>query len=344
MAGFFILAEHLKTLVTYNIRNTGYNILIGIITVFALFVSACKKEKLHWQQAEKLESHCTDRLNTIRFINDTLGYVAGGQRFDKSTILVTRDGGNTWSLQNLPGVTKGIYGLAQKYTGETYAVAFDGKLAWTGDEGQNWQSLQMNSFQPYKDIAFIEPSTGIIVGGISFNYGVMAYINDQHEIYRFDTFNYELNDIEMANNRTGYVSGFGVMMKTSDGAVTWKIQDVKNDNFTAIHMHSEQELWICGYNGSIFHTTDGGDNWERLRNGNDIKKPRYHLLDIVFKDRQNGWAVGEEGAVIHTTDGGHTWELYEKFTSAALRSIAIAPHGSLIVAGDEGTLYKLPAD
>lgn len=315
------------------------------LVVFGIlfFASACKKEKLHWQNVQKLESHCTDRLNTIRFINDTLGYIVGGDRFYKATILMTADCGNTWTLRNIDEAGKGVYGIAPKYNGDIYVIGFDGKLIWTGDNGKNWTFRQMNSWQPYKDLAFIEPETGIIIGGISFNYGVMAYINDKNDIYRYDTFAYELNDIEMANNRTGYVCGYGIMMKTDDGAVTWKLQDVNNDNFTAMYMLNEQELWMCGYNGSICHTANGGNTWEKLRNGNDIKKTRYRLLDIVFKDRLNGWAVGENGTVIHTTDGGHSWDLYEKFTDVALRSIAIAPDGNLIIAGDGGTLYKLAA-
>lgn len=336
----FYFSSIFKILMAYiNISKTA----IVFALAFSFTVLSCKKEKLAWQDVTQLESHCTHRLNTVRFINDTLGFVVGGIRFDKATILTTRNGGNTWSLQDFPDAAKSIFGIAQKPTGEICAVGFDGKLLKTADEGKTWNFHQLNSYEAYKDLAFIEPSTGILIGGISFNHGVMAYINDQNEIYRYDTFEYELNDIEMRNNRTGYVCGTGVVMKTSDGAVSWHIQDIANDNFTAIHANSEQELWVCGYNGGIYHTTNGGEKWEQLRSGNDIKKPRYRLLDIYFKDAMNGWAVGEEGVVIHTNDGGHGWKLYKKFTNAALRSISRSPDGNLIVCGDNGTLYKLAA-
>jgi photosystem II stability/assembly factor-like uncharacterized protein len=335
ITGFFNLVP------CFRIPMTRIHINSIFLCIATILFVACKKEKLDWQHVQKLESHCDHRLNNIRFLNDTLGYVVGGIRFDKATILVTRNGGNTWELHDLPDAGKSIFGIAQKPTGEVYAIGFDGKLLKTTDEGKNWSFYQMNSYQPYKDLTFIEPSTGIIIGGISFNYGVMAYINDQNDIYKFDTFAYELNDIEMLNNRTGYISGCGVVMKTSDGAVKWHIQDIKNDNFTAVHALNEQELWVCGYNGSVFHTTDGGENWDNLRSGNDIKKARYRLLDIYFKDRDNGWAVGEDGIVIHSTDGGRHWDLYKKFTDAALRSITATPDGHLIVCGDNGSLYKL---
>jgi photosystem II stability/assembly factor-like uncharacterized protein len=321
--------------------NIRINLLALVMLLMFLFAS-CKKEKLEWQAVEKLESHTTDRLNSILFVNDTLGYAVGGERFHRATILITRNGGATWTKKDFPEAGKGLYGLTQKYTGETVAIGFEGKTLTTGD-GENWTFNTLNSWEPYKDLEFIEPATGIGIVGISFNYGAMAYFDEKYAIYRYDTFEYELNDIEMLNNRVGYISGYGVVMKTTDGAVKWHLQEINNDNFTAIHAFSENELWVCGYNGSVCHTTDGGASWHRLRSGNDIKKARYRLLDIVFKDQFSGWAVGEEGVVIHTTDGGKKWELYKKFTDQTLRSIVLAPGGYLMVAGDGGSLYRLKA-
>lgn len=320
-------------------RNTAK--LINVIIMALLLFASCKKEKLEWQDVEKLESHTTDRLNSVMFVNDTLGYVVGGERFHRATILISKNGGATWTKKDFPEFGKGIYGITQKYTGETVAIGFEGKLLTTGDGGENWTFNLLNSWEPYKDVEFIEPGTGIAIVGISFNYGAMAYFDDKYSIYRYDTFAYELNDIKMINNRVGYISGCGVVMKTTDGAVKWHLLDINNDNFTALYALDENELWICGYNGSICHTSDGGANWERLRSGNDIKKARYRLLDIVFKDRMNGWAVGEEGVIIRTTDGGKKWKLYRKFTDQALRSITIATNGYLVVAGDGGSLYRL---
>jgi photosystem II stability/assembly factor-like uncharacterized protein len=117
--------------------------------------------------------------------------------------------------------------------------------------------------------------------------------------------------------------------------------DIKNDNFTALYTLSENNVWTCGYNGSIYHTEDGGDNWQKMLNGNSITHKRYHLLEFVFKDNVNGWAAGEDGVVIYTNNGGKDWKEYEHFTSDALRCIYLLPDGNLMVCGDNGTLYKL---
>ncbi len=59
---------------------------------------------------------------------------------------------------------------------------------------------------------------------------------------------------------------------------------------------------------SIFHTTDGGQNWTNIS-----ELPRGGLKSgISFKDAQNGWATGSDASetpwLYVTHDGGHTWE------------------------------------
>ncbi len=144
----------------------------------------------------------------------------------------------------------------------------------------------------------------------------------------------------MVSPSAGYVIGYGTVMKTTDRGNTWNFQNVQGDNFEAMDIHGE-EIWMCGYNGSIYHTADGGNNWTRLRNGNDVTLPRYYLMDIVFKDGQNGWAVCDNGKMIHTDDGGQHWEEYDQFTTSSLRSIALCPNGDLIAAGDNGNIFRV---
>lgn len=112
------------------------------------------------------------------------------------------------------------------------------------------------------------------------------------------------------------------------------------DNFRDICVIGE-EIWLCGDAGSIFHTYDGGRNWQRYRNGNDITLPHYHLTSIVFADRLNGWATGEQGLLLKTEDGGQHWMEYKPFTGNALRHLSIMRDGSLLVVGDGGGVYRV---
>jgi len=101
--------------------------------------------------------------------------------------------------------------------------------------------------------------------------------------------------------------------------------------------------WICGEEGIILHTTDGGETWTRQEStvksnlfklyvvddktayavganatalrtvdGGDhwqsAKIPKaIDLFDLTFSDKNTGWAVGEFSTILKTTDSGQTW-------------------------------------
>jgi photosystem II stability/assembly factor-like uncharacterized protein len=62
------------------------------------------------------------------------------------------------------------------------------------------------------------------------------------------------------------------------------------------------EGWICGVNGTILHTTNGGDVWRPQNSGTTL-----HLIAIHFTDPLNGYAAGVNGLILKTNDGGNTW-------------------------------------
>lgn len=289
---------------------------------------------------QKLETHTSsDRLNKILFVNDSVGYMVGGQRFDNSTILKTYDSGKTWTYKNIPEAPKELFNICQSPGGKLYAIGFDGKLL-ISDNGNDWVYHQL-WYLPYKDIGFYSNDKAAVIGGVSFIYGYRTIIDSSGSFQHYDSLNYEMNDIEMVSNQTGFIAGYGVVLKTDDSGKNWQFLNINGDNFTAIHAYGINNIWISGYSGSIFHSTDGGENWERKRNGNDLTKPHYKLLDILFTDATHGYAIGEDGLLIYTDDGGDHWMEFEKFTSNALRSIVALKNGYFIVCGDNGTAYRI---
>lgn len=314
--------------------------LFFIFILSLVLLSACRKDTLHWQVAQRLESHTTNRLNKILFVNDTLGFVIGGARFDYSDLLTTTDGGHTFQARTFPEAPKGLYSITQAPNGDLYTIAFDGKLLHSTDLGANWHFRQID-YQPFKSIVVNRAGNLLISGGISFEIGFMYRYNAIGDLLGFDTSNYEVNDVVLLPDRTGYMCGYGVMARTTDDGATWQFQDIREDNFNALDVHSTNEVWTCGWNGSIYHTIDGGRSWVRKRNGNDLTKPRYHLYDILFTDAQNGYAVGENGLVIYSDDGGDHWMEMDRFTGDALYSVALCPDKSLLICGENGVLYRL---
>ena len=74
-------------------------------------------------------------------------------------------------------------------------------------------------------------------------------------------------------------------------------------NLYSVSFVNENEGWTCGLRGSVFHTSDGGLNWEK-----QVIDTRESLLAVSFFDVKTGWIVGKGGLIFHTTDGGRTWK------------------------------------
>ena len=53
------------------------------------------------------------------------------------------------------------------------------------------------------------------------------------------------------------------------------------------------EGWAVGAEGTIIHTTDGGERWTTERSGTP-----HPLERVFFSDRNHGWAVGFGGTVV----------------------------------------------
>lgn len=320
-------------------RNS-VRVLMLVVAVSSFF--SCKKEQIHFQKIEVVESNTTSRLNRIHFLNDTTCIIAGGERFLKAEVLRSTDGGYTWvSNTNFPETGKGQYGFGIAPSGKIWLSGFDGTILSSTDNGASWTEKRVGNWKFHVGISFVNNNRVVLVNTGAQKEGQVVIVDSNQQVLKTTDFAFGLNDVQMVNGQTGYISGYGTILKTTDGAETWEYLDVKNDNFTALDCKSENEVWACGYNGTIVHTTDGGKSWDKVRNGNSVTIPKYKLLDIVFIDANTGYAVGEKGLVIHTSNGGKDWKKFSEFTENALRSITLCPNGTLLTVGDEGSIYRL---
>jgi hypothetical protein len=88
-----------------------------------------------------------------------------------------------------------------------------------------------------------------------------------------------------------------------------------------------------GLNGTIVHTTNGGQNWVVQTSGTSNA-----LLGICFSDAQNGKAVGLGGTILKTKNGGTNWEIESGGTTNNLRSISFSDAVTGWACGNSGTV------
>jgi photosystem II stability/assembly factor-like uncharacterized protein len=310
------------------------------ILLLVIFMGSCKKDLLHWQKVQQLNSNTTSRLNHIQFLGSGICIIAGGVEFVQSEIVRSVDGGYNFTASSDTNAPKEMFGMGLSANGNIYLSGVDGDVLHSADSGKTWKYNRIPDFLVYYGGSFPTPDTGIFASTVLERQCTITRVDSNFNILDAQTFLFGINNIYMVSATTGYVIGYGTVMKTTDRGNNWIVQDVVGDNFMAMDIHGD-EIWMCGYAGSVYHTTDGGAHWQKQRNGNDITLPRYDLLDIKFKDEQNGWAVCDDGKVLHSDDGGNHWEEYDRFTTNALRSIAICPNNDLLVAGDNGSIFRI---
>ena len=87
--------------------------------------------------------------------------------------------------------------------------------------------------------------------------------------------------------------------------------------------------YVCGANGTILKTTNGGLNWNPLNTS-----VSYQLNDICFTDNVTGYCAGNSG-IIKTTNFGMNW-----FSVFNLQMNKICYAENIIFAGGQNGIYK----
>lgn len=318
-----------------------YRLINFVVCLSAMaFLGGCKKDLLHWKQVQQLDSHTDSKLNRMQFISDSVCVIGGGIHYEKAEVLRSTDGGYTWANYSYPDAGKGMYGMCVSPQGIIYMCGTDGTVLRSADSGASFQFNRIDDWAYYVGVAYPTPDTGFFAYTHLNDAGAITRVDANYKIIDKTSFNFGLDNIYMKNRDTGYVVGYGAVMKTWDGGAHWHYLDPKGDKFTCMDIHGD-ELWVCGFAGSVYHSTDAGVHWSRIRNGNDLKLPRLRMLSIVFKDSRTGWASCDDGTVVYTEDGGEHWLEYDRFTTQALRTIIFCPNGDLLTCGDNGALYRL---
>ncbi|MEL6821735.1 MAG: YCF48-related protein, partial [Calditrichota bacterium] len=65
---------------------------------------------------------------------------------------------------------------------------------------------------------------------------------------------------------------------------------------------NSQQGWIVGNEGEIWHTYDGGTNWERRPLPSEA-----NLWTVEFLDAQTGFVAGHTNKMFKTLNGGLIW-------------------------------------
>lgn len=104
-------------------------------------------------------------------------------------------------------------------------------------------------------------------------------------------------------------------------------------NMFSVYMIDAREGWVCGNNGLIYHTEDGGMSWKIQPSGT-----KEALFSVSFINAKIGWVTGNKGIILHTRDGGKTWKKQKSPKEKILFTLKALSADKAIAAGDWGTI------
>ena len=174
-----------------------------------------------------------------------------------------------------------------------------GNIYKTNNMGASWEMYGTPSWpwRTHNSIFFSDLNTGYLSG---WNTGLLKTTNGG---LNWDhLFNLNIADVYFINNDTGWITGDGLINKTTDGGYNWSTQ-IMNDDTTrmSIYFNGYDTGFVVGENGLIQKTTNSGLNWIYQTSSANVL-----LRDVFFYDNNTGWIVGDNGTIRKTTTGGIT--------------------------------------
>jgi len=164
--------------------------------------------------------------------------------------------------------------------------------------------------------------------------------------------------VEFASSKIGWKLGPG-FYKTVDGGKTWKSIYVpfwEGGIYSNIFALDENNVWILkSYysgrkpEGSIWYSSNGGSNWERLNTGLESSDSIHiEYYDLLIRPDGNGVAIGKlyrthnnerKAFIQRTTDFGKTWTTLE-LKKMNLRNILSIDDSTWVILGNIGSFLN----
>ncbi|MGQ9819934.1 MAG: T9SS type A sorting domain-containing protein [Candidatus Kapaibacteriales bacterium] len=188
------------------------------------------------------------------FLDEDYGLVIGGGCLTPQKFFLTTDGGRSWIVSEYNVPNTGLTDLIlYSKTGLGYATS-SGWIWKTENGGRSWSLFSKSLGNDWQEDLWITGNTIIVP--------------------------YSLECTGNGNS--------GGVRSSKDLGKSWKQFSTGSSMFGAFLLDSLRG-WACGWNSSVYYTSNGGDSWELQNCG---IQPGSSLDDFWFIDDTTGWVVG----------------------------------------------------
>jgi len=297
--------------------------------------------------------HPTTRdLRRADFIDPMTGWAVG----DSGTVVMTSDGGVTWTTQNSGtefdiidiSIVGGQYGwfLAQQYPVDTIQE-YGTELFRTTDGGETWFFQERFDEFYFHAVEFTDEQNGFLGGNLgrilwtenSGNIWNTAVIDSpdfaRWPIWRFDFYN---PGYGMAMG--GLFDVTGLVWRTTDGGKFWTHRRVAGEPIFDCHFFdSLNVLCVSGdidFGSGMVRTLDGGLSWVYTYLG-----IWGQATSVSFRTPTEGWStLGFASTYMTSFDAGETWGSSFTPDSTAMFDVTFLDSTVGYMVGADGTVLK----
>ncbi|AFH49412.1 Serine/threonine protein kinase [Ignavibacterium album JCM 16511] len=145
-----------------------------------------------------------------------------------------------------------------------------------------------------------------------------------------------LYDIIELGNASFITCGWnGSVYKTTNDGLSFSENKLSQSYLKKLYFINQFLGFVGGADGNLFKSTDGGENWSKL-NINTVAT----INDIIFVNQKTGFIVTSEGELFVSENSGEDWQKLSTGIRTSLNKIAVLNNGMIYLIGNNGIILK----
>jgi hypothetical protein len=288
--------------------------LLSILLVF----TACRKERIDvvYQDQEVAPGQWFSDLLMTR---GGKGYAVGGTLFELGILATTLDDGITWSVDSIND--RILNGLDVDEDGNWLMAGFNGYYYRSADKSLPGQFVRLPIWDQIQGVCHAPDGRTVVVSAVGTDFGAITVFSPTMEIDTMHQFSQAIFAIDCAADGVLHAVGYGIVLRSEDGGMSWERSPVEGDIFRDVHFPREEIGYAVGSSGTIIRTLDGGRIWEKLRNGGGMWVSNVDFRSVYFESGNLGFIAGYDGVLWATNDGGESWDVITNIPEYDYRSV-----------------------
>lgn len=201
-----------------------------------------------------------------------------------------------------------VYDIYFKNNSTGWITVHNGHIFKTTNGGNSW----MNTLNPVpgtvKALIFKDVNTGWLISDdkdpltMADVTNLLITTNRGYNWLNLYTNNIIQNSFYISDNVMFMCGNEGTILKSTNGGVNFVTNFQGNGRYNSLFFIDDITGYVCGSSGKIIKTTNGGINWQS-QESNILRS----LNDIEFTDEYTGYIAADSGYILKTTNSGTNW-------------------------------------